>query len=312
MQDASSRAPQGKPQAKKSAKVQQEQKSPAKANAQNGTPATAAKPSFIRSWPGIATVVMTVAVIAAAYFYWRHATLYPSTDNAYVQANIVQIAPLTSGLVTEVNAKEFSHVKAGDVLVQLDPAPFDAAVKGAEARLTLAKEQATGAAGQSPVAKANVDQAQAGVDQAKLERDHATIKAPVDGIIGKVRVRPGSIAKAGMSLFPLIDTSRWWVDANFKETDLARIEPGQKATIAIDLFPSREFEGEVQSVSPASGSSFSLLPSENATGSWVKTTQRFPVRISLTLKPDDPELRIGASATVTVDTTNKDAGSGAQ
>ena len=299
MQDTSSKVPQGQ----KNSKVQQDQKKSIKTNTTSAAPAIPQKGGFLRSWTTIAGLVALLVIAIAGYSYWQYATLYPSTDNAYVQANMVQIAPLTSGLITEVNAKEFTHVKSGDVLARLDPAPFEAAVKAAEARLTLAKQQATGAAAQSPAAKANIDQAQAGVDQAHFELDHATIKAPVDGIIGKVRVRAGSIARAGVSLFPLVDTSQWWVDANFKETDLARIKPGQKATIDIDLFPSHEFNGVVKSVSPASGSAFSLLPSENSTGSWVKTTQRFPVRVSLTLKPDDPELRIGASATVTVDTT---------
>jgi membrane fusion protein (multidrug efflux system) len=299
MQDASSKVPQGQ----KNSKVQQDQKKSIKTNAANAAAALPEKSGFVRNWPVIAGLVALLVAVIAGYSYWQYATLYPSTDNAYVQANMVQIAPLSSGLITEVNVKEFSHVRSGDVLVRLDPTPFEAALKIAEARLTLAQQQATGAAAQSPAAKANINQAQAGVDQARFELDHATIKAPTDGIIGKVRVRAGSIARAGVSLFPLVDTSQWWVDANFKETDLARIKPGQKATINIDLFPSREFTGVVESVSPASGSAFSLLPSENSTGSWVKTTQRFPVRVSLTLKPDDPELRIGASATVTVDTT---------
>jgi membrane fusion protein (multidrug efflux system) len=108
-----------------------------------------------------------------------------------------------------------------------------------------------------------------------------------------------------MSLFPLVDTSKWWIDANFKETDLARISPGQKATISVDLFPSREFTGNVEAISRASGAAFSLLPSENATGSWVKVAQRFPVRVSLQLKPDDPPMLLGASASVTVDTTTR-------
>jgi membrane fusion protein (multidrug efflux system) len=309
MQDASPKVPQGQ----KNPKVQQDQKKTVnKTAATNAAVAIPQKGAFLRSWPAIAGLVALIAIAIAGYSYWRYATLYPSTDNAYVQANIVEIAPLTSGLITEVNAKEFTHVKSGDVLARLDPAPFEAALKAAEARVTLAKQQATGAAAQSPAAKANIEQAQAGVDQARFELDHATIKAPVDGIIGKVRARAGSIARAGVSLFPLVDTSQWWVDANFKETDLARIEPGQKATIDIDLFPSHEFAGVVESVSPASGSAFSLLPSENSTGSWVKTTQRFPVRVSLALKPDDPEMRIGASATVTVDTTDKGSSSGAQ
>ncbi|HVZ04548.1 HlyD family secretion protein [Hyphomicrobium sp.] len=308
MQDASSKRPQGQ----KIPKVQQEQRKSVSADGANISPPVQPKAGLLGNWPTIAGLVALLALVIAGYVYWNYATLYPSTDNAYVQANIVQIAPLSSGLVTEVDVQEFAHVKSGDVLAKLDPAPFEAALKAAEARLTLAKQQATGAAAQSPAAKANVDQAQAGVDQARMELDHATIKAPVDGIIGKVRVRPGSIAKAGMPLFPLVDTSKWWVDANFKETDLSRIEPGQKATITVDIFPSHEFTGKVESVSPASGAAFSLLPSENSTGSWVKTTQRFPVRVSLTLKPDDPEMRIGASATVTVDTTSRDSNSGAQ
>lgn len=308
MQDASPKVLQGQ----KNSKMQQGQKPLPKNNPASVAPASAPKRPFLRSWPAIVGLISILAAVAAGYAYWHYSTLYPSTDNAYVQANIVQIAPQASGLVTEVNAKEFTAVKSGDVLARLDPAPFEAALKAAEAKLTLAQQQATGPAAQSAAAKANVDQAQAGVDEARLQLDHATIKAPIDGIIGKVRIRPGSIAKAGMSLFPLIDTSKWWVDANFKETDLARIEPGQKATITIDLFPSYEFNGEVEAVSPASGAAFSLLPVENSTGSWVKTTQRFPVRVSLTLKPDDPEMRIGASATVTVDTTNKGSGNGAQ
>jgi membrane fusion protein (multidrug efflux system) len=308
MQDASPKVLQGQ----KNSKMQQGQKPLPKNNPPSVAPASAPERPFLRSWPAIVGLISILAAVAAGYAYWHYATLYPSTDNAYVQANIVQIAPQASGLVTEVNAKEFTAVKSGDVLARLDPAPFQAALKAAEAKLTLAQQQATGPAAQSAAAKANVDQAQAGVDEARLQLDHATIKAPIDGIIGKVRIRPGSIAKAGMSLFPLIDTSKWWVDANFKETDLARIEPGQKATITIDLFPSHEFNGEVEAVSPASGAAFSLLPVENSTGSWVKTTQRFPVRVSLTLKPDDPQMRIGASATVTVDTTSKGSGSGAQ
>ena len=308
MQNASSKVPQGN-------KAPQGKKDPIKSLPAGGGQIMQSKSGFFGSWQAIAGLIAIAAIVAAGYAYWRHATLFPSTDNAYVQANIVQIAPLTSGLVTEVDAKEFAHVKSGDVLARLDPAPFEAALKAAEAKLTLAQQQASAAAQsptQAPAAKANVDQAQAGVDQSKRELDHATIKAPVDGIIGKVRIRPGSIAKAGMSLFPLVDTSKWWLDANFKETDLARIEPGQKATISIDLFPSHEFTGEVEAVSPASGSAFSLLPPENSTGSWVKTTQRFPVRVSLMLQPGDPEMRIGASASVTIDTTNKGSDSGAK
>lgn len=266
----------------------------------------------VRLRPAIIGLIIVGAVGAAVYAYWEHVTLYPSTDNAYVQANISQIAPLVSGLVTEVDAQEFMPVKSGDVLLRIDPAGFETALKAAEARLALVEQQSGAAAGQSAAAKANIAQAQAAVDQARLEVEHATIKSPVDGIVGKVLIRPGTLAKAGMSLFPIVDQSKWWVDANFKETDLARIETGQKATVQIDLFPSHQFEGKVEAISPASSSAFSLLPPQDATGSWIKVTQRFPVRISLTLQPNDPPMRLGASASVTVDTTSKGSNSAAR
>jgi membrane fusion protein (multidrug efflux system) len=242
---------------------------------------------------------------AGAYAYWQYSTRHPTTDNAYVQANVVRIAPLVTGPVTEVNVYDNKHVEAGEVLLRIDPAPFDAVLKAAQARLSLLP-QPTGSSGpQAGAAKANIEQAQAAVTQAQMELDRATVKAPVAGVIGKVRIRPGAIAQAGASLFPLVDTSQWWVDANFKETELARIATGQQATVSVDLYPSHEFKGEVDSLSPASGTAFSLLPPENATGNWVKVTQRFPVRISLRVQPGDPPLRVGASASVTVDTTSK-------
>jgi len=291
MQDASSNGSQG-------------QKEPSEADAHDGVRLSHRISAFFRSRLAIVGLVVVVAIGGFGYAYWRYFTLYPSTDNAYVQANIVQIAPLVTGEVTEVDVKEYASVKSGDVLLRIDPAPFDAALKAAEARLSLAQQQASPAPAQSPAAKASIGQAQAAVDQARLEMDHATIKAPVDGIVGRVLIRPGTIARAGVGLFPIVDNSKWWVDANFKETDLARIEPGQKATVYIDLFPGHEFTGEVEAISPASAAAFSLLPAENATGSWVKVTQRFPVRVSLTLQPNDPTMRLGASAAVTVDTTS--------
>ncbi len=184
------------------------------------------------------------------------------------------------------------------------PPPFDAALKAAEARLSLAQQQSGTAPAQSPAAKASISQAQAAVDQARLELDHATIKAPVDGIVGTVLIRPGTLARAGVSLFPIVDKSKWWVDCKFQGNGSRSHRTGSEGNRYIDLFPSHEFTGEVEAISPASAAAFSLLPAENATGSWVKVTQRFPVRVSLTLQPNDPTMRLGASASVTVDTTS--------
>jgi len=239
-----------------------------------------------------------VALAVAGYFYWQYASLHPSTDNAYVQANVVQIASPSSGKVAEVLVKSFDTVKAGDVILKLDAEQLDAALKGMEARLRLAQAQ-----------KQNVEEAEANVQRAQHERDSAIIRAPVDGIVGKIVVRPGTLVRVGAPLFPIIDTSHWWVDANFKETDLTRIRVGEKAAVYVDIYPDKQFDGVVEALSPASTSAFSLLPPENATGSWIKLTQRFPVRVSLSLKSSDPPMRIGASATVTVDTTDVDKSS---
>jgi membrane fusion protein, multidrug efflux system len=134
-------------------------------------------------------------------------------------------------------------------------------------------------------------------------KTHAT--APADGSISNVTLRPGATVQAGAPLFAIIEGNRWWVDANFKETDLARIKVGQPATVQLDMYPDVTFDGTVESISSGSGATFSVLPPENATGNWVKVTQRFPVRINLTNPPADKPLRVGASTSVTIDTTQE-------
>jgi membrane fusion protein, multidrug efflux system len=135
-------------------------------------------------------------------------------------------------------------------------------------------------------------------------KTHAT--APADGLLSNVTLRPGATVQAGAPLFAIIEANRWWVDANFKETDLARIKVGQPATVRLDMYPGVNFDGIVESISSGSGASFSVLPPENASGNWVKVTQRFPVRISVANPPADKPLRVGASATVMIDTTKNE------
>lgn len=152
-------------------------------------------------------------------------------------------------------------------------------------------------------AGARIDVAQAALDRARLNLSYTLINAPVSGTLGKIQVRPGDVVQADQQLFPLVEDRTFWVDANYKETDLERIRPGQPATISMDMYPDKAFQGVVESVSPASGAAFSLLPPENATGNWVKVTQRFPVRVRVTSGDSDSPLRIGASCSVTIDTT---------
>ncbi|MET0049868.1 MAG: HlyD family secretion protein [Candidatus Thiodiazotropha sp.] len=167
----------------------------------------------------------------------------------------------------------------------------------AQAELTAAKAR-RGAPGDKNAA---IRVAQASLSQALLDLQHTRVMSPGEGTLGEVDLRQGSFVDVGESLFALVETQEVWVDANFKETDLLRIHPGQSARIQVDLKPDKTFKGQVESLSPASGSAFSLMPPENATGNWVKVTQRFPVRIRL-LDPL-PDLRLGASSEVSIDTT---------
>jgi membrane fusion protein (multidrug efflux system) len=154
-----------------------------------------------------------------------------------------------------------------------------------------------GAAGD---ANAPIKAAEAALAQARLDLQHTRVEAPADGVVGELSLRPGGFVNIGTPLFALVETAEVWVDANFKETDLPRIRPGQAAEVRIDLLPGRTFRGRVESLSPASGTAFALLPPENATGNWVKVTQRFPVRVRI-MNPI-PGLRVGASSEVTIDT----------
>jgi membrane fusion protein (multidrug efflux system) len=198
--------------------------------------------------------------------------------------------------IRDLVAKGSASQDQGDVAEQ---AYMDARDNLAAAKAELAVAEAQrGAAGD---ANAAVKAAQAALGQARLDLEHTRISAPAAGTAGELDLRPGSFVAAGRDLFALVETDEVWVDANFKETDLPGIRPGQPARVTVDLLPGKTFEGEVESLSPASGSAFSLLPPENATGNWVKVTQRFAVRVRI-LDPV-PGLRVGASAEVRVNTT---------
>ncbi|WP_102226546.1 HlyD family secretion protein [Acidimangrovimonas sediminis] len=174
----------------------------------------------------------------------------------------------------------------------------------------VAQDQASLDKARSSLTQANSDQqskqdslasAQAQLATAQLNLDHTVVKAPADGWISNLDLRPGATASAYTPLFALVESDKWWVEANFKETDLTRIRTGQPVSISIDMLPGVKLKGHVESVGAGSGSTFSLLPSENASGNWVKVTQRFAVRIAL--DKTDVQLRTGASVTATVDTT---------
>jgi membrane fusion protein (multidrug efflux system) len=152
-----------------------------------------------------------------------------------------------------------------------------------------------------------VAQAQAALDRARLNLSYTVISAPTEGVVAKVeQLQVGDTIAASAPVFALVSTRDVWIEANFKEVQLARMRPGQAATVEIDRYPGRRFSAEVTSVSPSTGSQFSLLPPENATGNWVKVVQRVPVRLQLTQVDPGFLLQAGLSADVTVDTRPRD------
>jgi membrane fusion protein, multidrug efflux system len=139
-------------------------------------------------------------------------------------------------------------------------------------------------------------------DRAKLELERAIIRAPVGGVTVNVKMLPGEQIKAATPLFAIVKDSRPWIEANFKETELTWVRPGQTATVVLDIYPDITWEAEVESISPATGAEFALLPPQNASGNWVKVVQRLPVRLRLLPRQDELPLRAGMTATVKVDT----------
>lgn len=155
----------------------------------------------------------------------------------------------------------------------------------------------------TPEQHPTVRQAQAELDRARLNLSYATISAPYDGVVTKVeQLQPGDYITAANPVFALISTDKVWIEANFKEDQLAYMRAGQPATISIDTYSGHPFKAHVASIAPGTGSQFSLLPAENATGNWVKVVQRLPVRLELDAADAELPLHSGLSATVEVDT----------
>jgi membrane fusion protein (multidrug efflux system) len=315
--------------------------------------------------------IIVIVILGGIGFYWRYSQKYPSTSNAYIQANVVYVSPQISGLVTKVSIKNFQQVTKGQSLFTIDQAPYLYALHKAKAELTLAKQsvsadeanvlaaedgvkqkeaefaeikqnsqrifalkqlkQASPAAGDKAkrdllVAKASlhaaknnllklqkalgitdatnasIESAKAAYNKAQFDFNNTHIIAAAEGQILNLTLRAGSYVQAGRQLFSLVESANWWITANFKETQLTRIKPGQAVSITIDMYPNKVFHGKVIQISRGSGSVFSILPPENATGNWVKVTQRFPVKISIDDQSTQYPLRMGASCDVTINT----------
>ncbi len=178
----------------------------------------------------------------------------------------------------------------------------EANVASSEAGLDAAKQQLTVLAADVAVARADVAQAEADRHTAELNLGYTEIRSPIDGYVGNRAAEIGAYFAGGAYLVTIIPAHDLWVDANFKESQLEHIIPGEAATVVADVLPDHVFHGHVVSVAPATGAVFSVIPPENATGNFTKIVQRVPVRIKL---DDDPMLRAlrpGLSTTIGVDT----------
>ncbi|HTV84994.1 MAG TPA: efflux RND transporter periplasmic adaptor subunit [Dyella sp.] len=326
----------------------------------------------------VLAAVVVLALIGWTAWYFLDGRWYESTDDAYVNGNIVQITPRIAGTVTSIRADDGDYVKQGDVLVTLDKTDADvglqraaanlgntvrrvrglySTVQGAQAQLAvqkvaLAKARAdyerrrdlakTGAISAEELSHArdaltaaqnaltNAQQAlqtnQVLVDdtvvashpevmaaaaqyrEAYLDDIRTTMVAPVSGYIAKRTVQVGQRVQPGTALMAVVPLHQVWVDANFKETQLTHMRIGQPVEIISDVYGgSVKYKGQVESLGVGTGSAFSLLPAQNATGNWIKIVQRIPVRVVFTdpSQLDKNPLRIGMSMDTDVDLHNQ-------
>jgi membrane fusion protein (multidrug efflux system) len=334
----------------------------------------------------LAVAGVIVALFATQWNRWTGNSIRQATDDAYIRSDITPLSAKVEGYVKRVSVDDFQRVKAGDVLVEIDDADYQARVAQAEADLLSAQAaidnlKARKAAQHAVVAEAEaaVTATQADVDRTKLEADrqrallattygtpqkveqaeadqkrlaailaskqaeledqrrqqavldtqelqlraefkakqaaldlakinlgYTKIAAPVDGMVSERGVRAGQFAHAGAQVISVVPLDNVWVIANYKETQLTHVVIGQGAEIRVDTFPGVVVNAKVDSIAPASGSQFSLLPPDNATGNFTKVVQRIPVK--LRLRSDNPlagRLRPGMSVEVTIltDTT---------
>jgi membrane fusion protein, multidrug efflux system len=319
--------------------------------------------------------LLPLALIAGSYFYVTGGAVM-STDNAYVQADMVGLSTDVAGIVTQVLVHDNQKVAKGDILFKLDPLQFQLALDRAEAQVGNTRNDLVALQASYRNMQAQVEQAQKDVDfimvnfqrqeqliannftpkaifdaarntlqgsQLKLAslqqqlaglsanlngdpdapiehhpkykdalaaRDeaarqlaHTVVSAPFAGIVTNVpSLQPGQSLAAAATGFNIVSADRVWVQASPKETELTYVKPGQQAMVEVDSYPGQQWTGTVDSISPASASSFSLLPAENTSGNWVKVVQRIPMRVSVTNAPGKPQLRVGMSVELSVAT----------
>ena len=254
------------------------------------TPATPAPDKSVPLSPKKKIILIILGVVCSLFVikYGVSRFFHETTDNAYITGHIHYIAPQISGVVQTVAVENNTRVKAGDLLLQVDPEPFDAQLADAIAKNERAQgdyQREQGLARTRVVsaqdlahAKDDANSAAAQLHTAQLNRKYTTIVSPVDGVVGGRSVEIGNTVMPMINLLAIVEGNPW-IEANFKETQVAHIHKGQEVSLTVDAIPGHEFKGRVVSMAPASGREFALLPADNATGNFTKIVQRLPVRI---------------------------------
>lgn len=335
----------------------------------------AAKARKSKSWTLALMLSVPLILLAIGGYIWLTSGRYVSTDNAYVQQDMVSVAPEVNGQISEVLVRENQPVRRGDLLFRIDPRPFRIALAQAEAQIAAAQVEinqlearSAGTGADIAGAEANLayrqrefgrmqellrrgwitrsryDEAlhdvqearerlaiaraasstaqsalrgggesnQPAIEAARVAREQALlnlarteVRAPADGIVSQTdRLQVGAAVVIGVPVVTLVRGNTTYVEANYKETDLANMYVGQPAEIEVDAYPGLEVRGHVASIGAGTGSQFSVLPAQNASGNWVKVRQRVPVRIAIDGNPARPMIA-GLSTSVTVDTRDR-------
>ncbi len=282
-----------------------------------------------RWYAKLARLVVTLAVVCAAIWaglrLWDHYELEPWTRDGRVRANVVQIAPDVSGLVTALPIEDNQSVAAGALLFEVDRARYTLAVRQAESALTatrvalaqaqrenvrnnnlgdlISQELREQTSTRVESAEASVAQATVALDSAKLNLERAQVRAPTAGLVTNLDMRAGSYAQAGRAALALVDANSFYVEGYFEETKLPRIHLGDR--VRVTPMGGQRVEGTVESIAAGIAdrdrtTSTNLLPSVNPTFNWVRLAQRIPVRVKLDPLPAGTRLVAGQTVTVQV------------
>ena len=272
-------------------------------------------------------VIVGLAIVASLLMYQRYVNR-PWTRDGQVRANIIGIAPRVAGPIVQIPIKDNQPVKKGDLLFEIDPSTFQAAVDNSAAKLKQAQASETqanqelgrqtelfktkvndlqdvqDAQDSYMAAVANTAAAQAALETAELDLYYTKIVAPVDGYLTNMNTSLGQYVNVGEQLLALVDTSSFWIAAYFKETQLKHIQINDKARVTLMGHESQPFDGQVVSVAWGiflqDGSTVELLPAVSQTIDWVRLPNRFPVRVQVTGTAPVP-LRIGQTVSVSVE-----------